>query len=326
MKIIKRMLSAALVATVALGGAVSAKTDFPTKPIRIIIPYAPGGTTDIVGRQIGQRMSEMLGQAVIVENRSGANTAIGADAVARAPGDGYTLLFTNDATFVLNPLVFPALPYDVKKDFAPVASVVYAPLVVTVGGNVPANNMNELVAYIKASKTSLAYGSQGPGSQPHIIGEMFNKLAGIELIHVPYKGAGPAIIDVMGGQILTTFPALPSSQSHIASGRLKALAVSGDQRVKLIPDVPTLKEAGFGGMDIGAWYAFLAPAATPPEVVEVLNSTINKILSDPAFVEKNMTAQGMSPMINTTKGLSDYIDKESVRMKEIIARSGAKVD
>ena len=299
---------------------------YPSKPIRIVVPYAPGGTTDIVGRQVGQRMSELLGQQVLVENRTGANTAIGADAVAKSAPDGYTLLFTNDATFVLNPVLFPALSYNVQRDFAPVATVTYVALALAVNASTPVSNMKELVAYIQARKGQLSYASFGAGSQPHIMGEMFKTLTKADLVHVPYKGAGPAVTDVLGGQVLFTFPAFPTIQGHLRSGKLKVLAVSGDKRVPLAPDVPTFAEAGFKEMDMGAWYAFLAPAATPRDVVLKLNATVNGILRDAAFVEKNMTSQGMVPMVMSPEQMSDLVGKETQRMTGMVKASGARVD
>jgi tripartite-type tricarboxylate transporter receptor subunit TctC len=299
---------------------------YPAKPLRIIVPYAPGGTTDIVARQMGQKLAEALGQPVVVENRTGANTAIGADAVAKAPADGYTVLFTNDATFVLNPVLFPTLSYNVQRDFAPVATVTYVALALAVNGSIPAKDMKELVAHIKSQKTPLGYASFGAGSQPHIMGEMFKRLSGTDLIHVPYKGAGPAVTDVIGGQVLMTFPAFPTIQGHLRSGKLKVLAVSGDKRVPLVPDVPTFAEAGFKDMDMGAWYAFLAPAATPREVISKLNSTVNAILSEREFVEKNMTSQGMVPMIATPGEMAALMQRETERMAGMVKRSGAKVD
>jgi tripartite-type tricarboxylate transporter receptor subunit TctC len=299
---------------------------YPSRPIRVVVPYAPGGTTDIVGRQVGQRMSELLGQPVIVENRTGANTAIGADAVAKSAPDGYTVLFTNDATFVLNPVLFPKLTYDVARDFAPVATVTYVALALAVNAATPVTNMKELVAYIQARKGQLSYASFGAGSQPHIMGEMFKTLTKTDLVHVPYKGAGPAVSDVLGGQVLFTFPAFPTIQGHLKGGKLKVLAVSGDKRVPLAPDVPTFAEAGFKEMDMGAWYAFLAPAATPRDVVMKLNATVNAILRDAAFIEKNMTSQGMVPMPMTPEQFAELIKTETQRMTGMVKASGAKVE
>lgn len=312
-------------ALVALTGEAHAQA-YPSRPIRIIVPYAPGGTTDIVGRQMGQRLSEALGQPVVIENKPGGNTVIGAQAVTGAAPDGHTLLFTNDATFVLNPLLFPSLAYNVQKDFVPVATVTYVPLALVVNASLPVNSFKELVAYTKAGKGKLSYGSFGAGSQPHLMGEMYNKLTGGDLVHVPYKGAGPAVTDVLGGQILFTFPAFPTIQGHLKSGRLKVLAVSGDKRVPLAQDVPTFAEAGYKDMDIGGWYAFLAPAGTPREIVAKLNASVASVLADREFVEKNMTSQGMVPMVSTPEQFAASIRKETARMADIVKKSGAKVE
>jgi tripartite-type tricarboxylate transporter receptor subunit TctC len=320
---ISRLVVAAFCCLAA--GAVQAQA-FPSKPIRIVVPYAPGGTTDIVGRQMGQKMSEALGQPVVVENRTGGNTAIGADAVAKSPADGYTLLFTNDATFVLNPVLFPSLNYNVQRDFVSVATVTYVALALAINANTPANTMKELVAFIQARKGQLGYASFGAGSQPHVMGEMFKTLTKTDLVHVPYKGAGPAVSDVLGGQVLFTFPAFPTIQGHLKSGKLKVLAVSGDKRVPLAPDVPTFAEAGFKEMDMGAWYAFLAPAGTPRDVVMKLNGTVNAILKDTAFVEKNMTSQGMVPMVMSPEQMNAMIKSETERMTVMVKASGAKVE
>jgi len=308
-----------------LPGFAMAQAGFPNKPIRIIVPYAPGGTTDIVGRRMGQRMSELLGQPVIIENRAGANTAIGAEAVAKSAADGYTLLFTNDATFVANPVLFSKLSYDVQRDFVPVATVTYVALAFVTNASSPPNTLKEFAAYAKG-RTNLSYGSFGAGSQPHLMGEMFKTLTGTDIVHVPYKGAGPAVTDVLGNQIQFTFPAFPTIQGHVQSGRLKVLAVSGDKRVPLVPNVQTFTEAGFKEMDMGAWYAFLAPTGTPREVVARLNAAVNTILADRDFVEKNMTSQGMEPMGGSPDQMAALIRTETQRIAQYVKKSGAKVE
>jgi tripartite-type tricarboxylate transporter receptor subunit TctC len=309
----------------ALGGPAHAQA-YPSRPISIIVPYSPGGTTDIVGRQMGQHLSETLGQPVVIENKPGGNTAIGASAVAKAAPDGHTLLFTNDATFVLNPVVFSSLPYNVDKDFAPVATVTYVPLALVVRAEAPMNSFKELVDHTRDRRGSLSYGSYGAGSQAHLMGEMYKNLTGSDLVHVPYKGAGPAVTDVLGGQILLTFPAFPTIQGHIQAGRLKVLAVSGDKRVPLAPEAPTFTEAGYKDMDIGAWYAFLAPAGTSKDIIAKLNSAVARVLADPAFVEKNMTSQGMQPLVMSPEEFATQIRKETRRMTDIVKQSGIKVE
>ena len=321
----RRLLEAATLGLAAACAVPPAAQTFPTKPLRIIVPYAPGGTTDIVGRRMAQRLSEVLGQPVVVENRAGGNTAIGVDVVAKAPADGHTLLFTNDATFVGNPALFPTLPYNMQRDLVSVAPVTYVVLALAVNANTPAKDLKELVAYIKTQK-SLGYGSFGSGSQPHIMGEMFKKIAGVDLVHVPYKGAGPATADVLGGQILFTFPAFPTIMGQISSGRLRLLAVSGDKRVPVAPNVPTMAEAGFKDMDMGAWYAFFAPAGTPRDVVMKLNAAVAGILTDRDFVEKNMTSQGMLPMSGSPDQMDAMIKADIDRMVQMVKRSGAKVE
>ena len=312
-------------AVMAAPGLIQAQTLFPSRLIKVVVPYAPGGTTDIVGRRMAQRMSEILGQPVVVENRTGGNTAIGADAVAKAAPDGYTLLFTNDATFVANPVLYPQLSYNVQRDFVSVAPVTYVALALAVAGNAPVNDMKELAAYMKGRK-DLSYGSFGSGSQPHLMGEMLKKITGADVVHVPYRGAAPAITDVMSGQILFTFPAFPTIQGHLASGKLKVLAVSGEKRVPAASHVPTLTEAGFKDLDMGAWYAFLAPAGTPHEVVMRLNSTVNTILADKDFVEKNMISQGMAPMTMSPEQMTALIRSETAKTSDYVRKSGAKVE
>lgn len=322
---LKGWLAAAGLAWLAGAGVALAQT-YPTQPIRLVVPYAPGGTTDIIARQLAHRMSEKLGQQVVVENRSGANTAIGADLVARAKPDGYTLLLTNDATFVLNPVVLPGLTYNVSRDFVPVAAIGYVPLVLAVPGNLPVSNMKELAAYAKSRPRTLSYGSFGNGSQPHLMGELFNKLAGTDLTHVPYKGSAPAVSDVVGGQVLFTFPALPTIQSFLDGGKLKVLAVSGDKRTQALPDVPTFAEAGFREMNISAVYGVLAPAKVPKSVVTKLNTTILEILNDRDFVEKKFAAQGMVPMRMSPEQFGRYISDQTQQTKQIVAVAGLKVE
>jgi tripartite-type tricarboxylate transporter receptor subunit TctC len=311
---------------VALASQAHAQT-YPSRPISLVVPYAPGGTTDFLGRKMGERLSEALGQPVVIENKPGGNTSIGVNVVTNAAPDGHTILFTNDATFVLNPLLFSSLPYDVERDLAPVAPVAYVPLALVVNASLPVKSLDELIAYTKARSGSLSYGSYGAGSQAHLMGEMYKKLTGTDLTHVPYKGAGPAVADVMGGQILFTFPAFPTVQGQIKSdGRLKVLAVSGDKRVPLVPDVPTFTEAGYKDMDIGALYGFLAPARTPKDVIAKLNKAVASVLADPEFVEKNMASQGMAPALMSPEEFAAEIRKETARMKDIVKQSGAKVE
>lgn len=324
----RRSVLAASMGALTLGcipASTLAEVAWPSRPIKIIVPYAPGGTSDILARRIGEKLGELLGQPVVVENKAGGNSGIGASAVANAPADGYTLMFTNDATFVANPVMFRSLPYDVQRDFVPVATATYVPLVLAVAADSPVNSADELKRYLKAKK-DVSYGSFGVGSQAHLMGEMLNKVVGADMIHVPYKGASQAVTDLIGKQIQLTFPAFPTIQGHVAAGTLKVLAVSGDRRIPLMPKVPTFAEAGLKDVDMGAWYGFLAPAATPRSVVSKLNESVNKVLSDQAFVEKNMTSQGMRTMESTPAQFSSLIQSSTIDAAAYIKRSGAKVD
>ena len=296
---------------------------YPNKPIRMVVPYAPGGATDIMGRVASQRLGEILGQQVVVDNRPGGNTAIGAEIVAKAPADGYTLMFTNDATFVLNPALFPKLSYNMARDFVPVATVAYLNLALVVSADLPVKNFADLVAYTKAKSGTISYGSYGVGSQAHLMGEMYKKLTSTDMVHVPYKGSAPAVADVIGGQVVFTFPAIPTVQGFIQAGKVKALAISGDSRSTLLP---TFTEVGAKDMDIGAWYGFFAPTGTRRDVVARLNTAVASMLTNAEFVDKQLTPQGMLPMNNPVDQIAALMKSESERMARIVKLSGAKVE
>ena len=318
MRVWKILAIAALSLAMPAGQALAQA--FPMKPIRVIVPYAPGGATDIMGRVVAQRLSEILGQQVLVDNRPGAK------AVAKAPADGYTLMFTNDATFVLNPALFATLPYNMARDFVPVATVAYLNLALVVAANLPVNSFAELVAWTKSKSGSISYGSYGVGSQAHLMGEMYKKLYATDMVHVPYKGSAPAVADVIGGQVVFTFPAIPTVQGFIKSGRVKVLAISGEKRSPLLPEVPTFIEVGAKDMDIGAWYGFFAPAGTPREVVARLNAAVATMLTNQEFVDKQLAPQGMLPMNLSTEQVASLMRSESERMTRIVRLSGAKVE
>lgn len=306
--------------------AAIAQPAYPSKPIRVVVPYAPGGATDIMARLVAQRLTDILGQPVQVENKPGANTALGAEAVARSAPDGYSLMFTNDATFVLNPALWPALSYNMARDFVPVATVAYLNLALVVAADLPVKNFAELVEWTKTRSGKISYGSYGVGSQAHLMGEMFKKLTATDIAHVPYKGSAPAVADVIGGQVVFTFPALTTVQGFLKAGKVKVLAISGDKRSALLPEVPTFAEVGFKDMDIGAWYAFFAPTGTPPEVVARLNAAVSTLLSNREFVDQQLTPQAMVPMNLTSAQVGAQIRSESERMGRIVKASGAKVE
>ncbi|MCX7204039.1 MAG: tripartite tricarboxylate transporter substrate binding protein [Burkholderiales bacterium] len=308
-----------------MGSAALAQAPYPSKPIRVVVPYPPGGATDIMARTVAQRLTEVLGQQVVIDNKAGGNSGIGAEIVAKAPADGYTLLFTNDATFVLNPVLFSSLPYDANKDFVPVATVAYLNLGLAVSSTLPVNSFSELVAYTRARSGKLSYGSYGVGSQAHLMGEMYKKISGTDLVHVPYKGSAQAVADVIGGQVLFTFPALTTVQGFLKADKVRMLAISGDKRSPLLPDVPTFAEVGYKDMDIGAWYAFLAPAGTPRDVVNRLNTAVAKLLGNREFIAQ-LVSQGMMPMTLSPEQISAQIRSETARMSRIVKASGARVD
>lgn len=310
---------------VALGGFVLASSmlvgtsahaqEYPSQPIKMVVPYAPGGATDIIGRLIGKALSQKLGQPVVVENRSVGNTGIGASAVARAAPDGYTVLFTNDATFVLNPAVFKSMPYKLE-DLTPVGTVCYLNLGMAVNASAPVNNMKELEAYTQQNPKKFGYGSFGVGSHPHFMGEIYKNVTRSDVTHVPYKGSSPAVVDVVGNQILFTFPALATIQGHVKENRIKLLAISGEERSPLMPDVPTFTEAGYPDLNIGSWYAFFAPAGTPDPIIQKLNTALGEILEDPE-VSKSLVAQGTIPMKMTPAEMRQRMSEEIERMKKV---------
>lgn len=299
---------------------------YPARPVRVVVPFSPGGATDIIARLMANQLAMKFGQQVLIENKPGANTAIGAEFVAKAPADGYTLLFSNDQTFVLNAVLFSKPSYDPGRDFSPVATVAYLPLTIVVNANLPVSSLKELVAYTQERKGQLSYGSYGVGSQAHIMGEMYKKLTGTDLVHVAYKGSAPAVADVLGGQVLFTFPGIPTIQGFLKGGRLKVLALSGARRNSLLPEVPTFSEAGYKDMDVGAWYGFVVPAGTPREVISRISAAVASIITDADFVDKSLTAGGMVPLQTTPDQFAAFMRSETERMGAIIRLSGAKAE
>ncbi|WP_454851486.1 Bug family tripartite tricarboxylate transporter substrate binding protein [Rhizobium binxianense] len=278
-------LGLGLFATAAVSPAAVAQ-GFPDRPITMVVPFAAGGSTDVVARIIAQKMSEDLGQQVIVQNVAGAGGNLGADNVARADPDGYTILMGTVATHALNPLILKSTPYDPEKDFSPVSLLVVVPNVLVVNPELPAKNVQELVALLKAEPDKYSYASSGNGTPLHLSGELFKSMAGVSMQHIPYKGAGPALNDVIGNQVPIMFDNLPSSSSHIKAGTLRALAVTTAKRAPSFPDLPTVAESGIPGYETYTWNALFAPANTPNDVVMRLNASANKALTDPAVIER----------------------------------------
>ena len=298
--------------------------DYPRKPIRMIIPYPPGGPTDILGRIVAQNLSERLGQQVVVENKPGASGMIGADLVAKAPPDGYTLL-ANASIHVINPSLYKNATYDALKDFAPVSLIAEVPLVLVVAPGLEVKSVKELIALAKSKSGKLNFASSGNAAAPHLAGEAFKIAAGVDMQHVPYKGSGPALTDLMGGQVQLMFDSLPSSISHVKSGKLRAIAVTTAKRSSALPSVPTIAESGVPGFDISTWYGIWAPAGTPTEIVSKLSGEIAKIVKL-ADVRERLGGLGAEPVGNSPDEFAAYCRSELAKWAKIVKASGATVD
>ncbi len=313
-------LGIGLLATVAVT-ATSAQS-FPDRSITMIVPFAAGGSTDVVARIVAQKMSDDLGQQVIVQNVAGAGGNLGADNVARAEPDGYTILMGTVATHALNPLILKSTPYDAEKDFAPISLLVVVPNVLVVNPELPAKNVQELIALLKADPQKYSYASSGNGTPLHLSGELFKSMAGVDMQHIPYKGAGPALNDVIGNQVPIMFDNLPSSSSHIKAGTLRALAVTTAERAPSFPDIPTIAESGIPGYETYTWNALFAPAGTPADVVSRLNASANKALTDPAVAER-MKEFSATIVGSTPEELGAHVTAELAKWKPVV--DGAKI-
>ena len=307
-----------------VSGNVLAQT-YPNRPVRWIVTYPPGGPTDVVARAVGARLTEAWGQQVVIDNRAGAGGVIGTDLAAKAVPDGYTLLFGTSAGLTINPALSSKLPYDALKDFAPVSLLVLNPQILVLNNAVPANSVKELIAYAKARPGQLNYASVGQGSPNHLGMELLKALAGIDIVHVPYKGTGPAITDLLGGQVQLMFNSMPSVLPLVKSGKLKGLAVGSAQRSPAIPDLPTVAEAGVPGFENVTWYGMFAPARTPHDIIMKLNKQVVKILADPAMAQR-LASQGAEPRSSTPEELVKFMQVESVRWKKVIQAAGIQLE
>ena len=297
---------------------------YPSKPVRLVLPYPPGGGTDVIARPLAQKLSESLGQQVIVDNRGGAGGNIGMEFVAKAPPDGYTLLFALTAQYAVNPTLYPKLPYDPVKDYAHISLLANAPYLLVVHPSVPAKSVKELIALMKARPGQLAYASSGNGSGAHLAGEMLRSLAHVEMTHVPYKGAGPALPDLIAGQVQLSFVTYTAAGPHIKTGRLRALGVTTAKRSPSLPDLPAIAEA-VSGYDSAVWYGFSAPAGTPAEVVAKLNSEVLRVLAAPDF-RNRLTLEAVAPIGTSPEEFGNFVKSEIVRWAKVVKDSGAKVD
>jgi tripartite-type tricarboxylate transporter receptor subunit TctC len=319
-------LARTLICAVALAaaGAAGAQT-YPTKPIRFIAPFAAGGALDTLTRTIAIRMQENWGQPVVVENRTGAGGNIGADIVAKAAPDGYTLVMGTIATHAINVSLYSAMPYDAVKDFAPVTIAASINNSLSLHPSVPAKNVPELVAYAKANPGKLTFGSAGSGTSQHLAGELFKTMAGVDMVHIPYKGGAPAMIDLLAGQISMTFGDIPTALPHIRAGKLRSIAVTAAKRSPLLPDVPTIAEQGLPGFDVSAWFGVFTTAGTPRPVVNQLNVEIVRILNLPDVREKLMGI-GMEPVTNSPDEFAVFVKSEIAKWAQVVKASGAKAN
>ncbi len=298
---------------------------WPTKPIKWIVPFAPGGTTDILARTIGEKLSVALGQPVIVENKPGAGGGLGADFVAKAAPDGYTILGGTISTNAINASLYKDLPYDPVRDFIPITLIARVPNMLVVNNDVPAKNVAELIALMKKSPGKYTFASSGNGTSQHLSGELFKGIAGVDMQHIPYKGSPPALQDVMGGAVTMTFDNITTAWPLAKGGKLRALGVTTAKRSPAAPDVPTLAEAGLVGYEIGSWQGVFAPAGTPPDIVKRLNAEIVKIINLPDVKEK-LLVLGAEPVGNSSEEFTVFVKAEVVKWGDVVKKSGARVD
>ncbi|HKU48273.1 MAG TPA: tripartite tricarboxylate transporter substrate binding protein [Burkholderiales bacterium] len=300
-----------------------AQADFPSRPLRLDVTVPPGGAADFIARLVGGRMSEALGQPVVVENRAGASGTIAADAVAKAPADGYTLLQNSITTHGIGPHLFDKLPYDPVKDFAPVSGLALLPLIMAVNAELPAKSIPDVIAAAKSQPMNFA--SSGNGGAPHMAAELFKSVTGAPIVHVPYKGSGPAVADLVGGRVQIMFDAEPSLIAHVRSGKLRVLAAASTERNRLLPDVPTFAELGLAKVNVSLWYGLLAPAGTPRPVIEKLNRTVAQIL-DSKDVAERLQAQGAEPMRGTPEAFAAFMREEMAKWAPVVKTAGVKAE
>ena len=312
-----------------IAGAVVAPAAFaqayPTHSIRLVVPFPAGGTTDILARAAAQKLSESLGQAVVVDNRPGAAGNIGADLVAKSAPDGYTLLMGTVGTHAINPSLYAKMPYDHVKDFVPVVLVAGVPNVLAVYPAFPVNSVAELIALAKSKPGTINFASSGSGTSIHMSGELFKSMAGVDMTHVPYKGSAPALTDLMGGQVQIMFDNLPSALPLIKAGKLRAIAVTSLKRAPALPDVPTISESGLPGFEASSWFGVLAPAGTPSPIVAKINADVNKWLQSPEAREQ-LLAQGANAAGGTPEQFTAHIRAETEKWAKVVKASGAKAD
>jgi tripartite-type tricarboxylate transporter receptor subunit TctC len=321
---LKRILQICMLCAAALcAGQVLAQA-YPAKPLRLVVPFPPGGPTDILGRAIGAKLADLLGQPVIIDNRGGAGGGIGADNVAKSPPDGYSLLLGTTGTHTINPNLYSKLPYDPIRDFVPVSLVVKYLNILVVNPNVPVKSVAELIALAKQKPGEVTFGSAGNGSSNHLTGEMLAHMAGVKMQHVPYKGSGPALNDVIAGQISFMFDQYSTVGPNIKAGKLRAIGIATKQRHRLLPDVPAIAET-IPGFEVSPWYGLFVPAATPKDIVARLNAELTKVMNSPDIHER-MTVLGWDPVTNSPEEFSAQIKAELAIWADVVKKSGARID
>ena len=298
---------------------------WPTRPIKWIVPFPPGGTTDILARTIGEKLTAALGQPVIIDNKPGAGGGLGADLAAKSPPDGYTVVGGTISTHAINASLYSKLPYDPVKDFAPITLIARVPNMLVINPKIPANNVRELVALMKSKPGTFTFASSGNGTSQHLSGELFKSMTGVEMQHIPYKGSPPALQDVVGGQVSMTFDNITTAWPLAKGGQLRALAVTTARRSPVAPDVPTLAESGLPGYEIGSWQGVFAPAGTPPEIIRRLNAEIVKIIHTPEVRDK-LLALGAEPVGDTPEEFAALVRSEVAKWGDVVRKSGARVD
>jgi tripartite-type tricarboxylate transporter receptor subunit TctC len=302
--------------------AAQAQTAYPDKPVRFIVPYPPGGGTDVIARIVQERFQQTLGQPIVIENRGGAAGSLGSDLAAKSAPDGYTVLFTL-SSHTINPAIYPKLPFNTVKDFEPIGTVASLPQILVANPQFPANTVAELTALAKAKPGALSFASVGNGSPGHLAGELYKLRTGTQLTHVPYRGGGPAVTDVMGGQVPLLWVSIPAAAQFVKTGKLKALAVSTTKRSAAFPDVPTMQEAGVADFEVDSWYAMFVPAKTPKPVIEKLNKALNTIVQQPDIREK-LLAQGSEGVGGTPEALGRTVDDELARWGKLVKDANIK--
>ncbi len=317
----RRLLALVLAALATAGFA----QPYPAKPVKLIVPFPPGGNTDVVGRLMAQKLTDAFGQQVVVENRAGAGGTIGAEAAAKSPADGYTLFFGTTGTLASAPALQPNLRYDPVKGFAPISTLANAPIVIIVSSAVPADSLARLIDLAKSKPGALKYGSAGTGHFVHIAGEMFRLATGVDLLHVPYKGVAPALVDLLGGRIDVMFDTVPQYEPHLQSGKVRALAVAHRNRLAQLPNLPTTAEAGLPGYELASWFGLLAPAGTPGDAVMRVNAEVVKALATREVVD-TLVKLGLEPSSSSPQQYATLIVEEGARWRRVIREAGIKIE